>query len=49
MRLEMYNLSAAMGPRWAEMCNEFVEKIRNLGPSPVSLAKYKQLCGREKE
>jgi coenzyme F420-reducing hydrogenase delta subunit len=41
-RLEMYNLSAAMGPRWAEMCNEFVEKVRKLGPSPVWLAARRQ-------
>jgi coenzyme F420-reducing hydrogenase delta subunit len=40
-RLEMFNLSAAMGPRWAEMCNEFTEKIRRLGPSPIWIAK----CG----
>ncbi len=37
-RLEMYNLSAAMGPKWAEMCTAFTEKIRKLGPSPVRLA-----------
>jgi F420-non-reducing hydrogenase iron-sulfur subunit len=37
-RLEMFNLSAAMGPRWAEICNEFTEKIRKLGPSPIWLA-----------
>ena len=49
MRLEMYNLSAAMGPRWAEMCNEFVEKIRQLGPSPIGLALHQKLCGTEKE
>jgi F420-non-reducing hydrogenase iron-sulfur subunit len=36
-RLEMFNLSAAMGPRWAEICTEFTEKVRNFGPSPVSL------------
>lgn len=40
-RLEMFNLSAAMGPRWAEMCNEFTEKIRGLGPSPIWLATYR--------
>ena len=34
-RLEMYNLSAAMGPRWAEICTEFTEKIKRLGPSLV--------------
>ena len=48
-RLEMYNLSAAMGPRWAEMCNEFVEKIRGFGPSPISLAKHQNLYSTEKE
>lgn len=37
-RLEMYNLSAAMGPRWAEICTEFTEKIRALGPSPIWFA-----------
>jgi F420-non-reducing hydrogenase iron-sulfur subunit len=34
-RLEMYNLSAAMGPKWAEICTEFTERIRRLGPSPM--------------
>jgi len=34
-RLTFYNLSAAMGPRWAEICTEFTEKIRALGPSPI--------------
>lgn len=48
-RLEMFNLSAAMGPRWAEICNEFNEKVRKLGPSPVALAKHQKLCGTEKE
>lgn len=38
MRLEMYNLSAAMGPKWAEICTDFTEKIRKLGPSPVMIA-----------
>lgn len=41
-RLEMYNLSAAMGPRWAEICSEFTEKIRKLGPSPMWYAIYKK-------
>jgi F420-non-reducing hydrogenase iron-sulfur subunit len=40
-RLEMYNLSAAMGPRWAEICTEFTEKIKKLGPSPIRLAESK--------
>ncbi len=34
-RLEMYNLSAAMGPRFAEIAREFTDRIRQLGPSPL--------------
>jgi coenzyme F420-reducing hydrogenase delta subunit len=37
-RLAMYNLSAAMGPRWAEICTAFTEMIRSLGPSPIWFA-----------
>lgn len=35
-RLEFYNLSAAMGPRFAEIANEMTERITNLGPSPFN-------------
>jgi F420-non-reducing hydrogenase iron-sulfur subunit len=38
----MYNLSAAMGPRWAEICTEFTDKIRKLGPSPIWLAEHER-------
>jgi flagellar motor protein MotB len=31
----MYNMSAAMGPRFAEVAREMTEKIRKLGPSPI--------------
>ena len=34
-RVEMYNLSAAQGTRFAEIAREFTERIRDLGPSPV--------------
>jgi coenzyme F420-reducing hydrogenase delta subunit len=34
-RLEMYNLSSAMGTRFAEIAREFTDRIRKLGPSPV--------------
>ena len=34
-RLEMCNMSAAMGPRFAEVAREMTEKIRKLGPSPI--------------
>ena len=37
-RLEMFNLSAAMGPRWAEICTEFAQRIKEMGPSPVAPA-----------
>jgi F420-non-reducing hydrogenase iron-sulfur subunit len=37
-RLEMFNLSAAMGSRWAEICTEFTERIKKMGPSPIWLA-----------
>lgn len=36
-RVEMFNLSSAMGPRFAEIANEMTERIRNLGPSPVKM------------
>jgi F420-non-reducing hydrogenase iron-sulfur subunit len=38
-RLEMYNLSAAQGQRFAAIANEMAEKVRALGPSPVKKAK----------
>ena len=43
-RLEMFNLSAAQGPRWAEMCTQFVEKMRAFGPSPIAAGLRKQKC-----
>jgi coenzyme F420-reducing hydrogenase delta subunit len=44
-RLEMFNLSAAQGPRWAEICTQFVEKMRAFGPSPIAAGLRKQKCG----
>ena len=34
-RLEMFQLSAAMGARFAEIAQEMVDRIGQLGPSPV--------------
>jgi coenzyme F420-reducing hydrogenase delta subunit len=34
-RLEMFNLSTAMGARFAQIANEMTERIRLLGPSPL--------------
>lgn len=35
-RVQMYNLSSAQGPRFAEIANEMTDKIKALGPSPVN-------------
>jgi coenzyme F420-reducing hydrogenase delta subunit len=35
-RVEMYNMSAAMGQRFADVANEMTERIRQLGPSPAN-------------
>lgn len=35
-RVEMYNLSASQGPRFAEIAREMSAKITELGPSPLS-------------
>ncbi len=37
-RVQMYNLSAGQGPRFAEIAREMTEKIRQLGPSPIKKA-----------
>ncbi len=34
-RVEMFNLSSAMGPRFAEIAGDMTDRIRKLGPSPV--------------
>jgi F420-non-reducing hydrogenase iron-sulfur subunit len=34
-RLEMYFMSSAEGPRFAEVAREMTEKIKKLGPSPI--------------
>jgi len=34
-RVEMFNLSAGEGPRFAEIAREMAERIKRLGPSPV--------------
>ena len=38
-RVEMYNMSSAMGPRFAEVATEFTERIKALGPSPARRVK----------
>ena len=34
-RVEMFNLSSAMGPSFAEISREMAQRIRELGPSPI--------------
>ena len=34
-RVVMYNLSAGMGVRFAEIAREVTEKVRELGPNPI--------------
>lgn len=48
-RLEFFNLSAAQGPRWAEICTEFTKKISAMGPSPIWFALRKQKKSTENE
>ena len=38
-RVEMFNMSSADGPLFAQRANEFTERIRKLGPSPVKTGK----------
>ena len=38
-RVQMYNLSSSEGPRFAQYAVEMDERIRNLGPNPIKLAK----------
>jgi F420-non-reducing hydrogenase iron-sulfur subunit len=41
-RIRMFNLSAGEGSKFAAYANEFVEKIRDLGPSPINLVRAGQ-------
>lgn len=46
-RVEMFNLSSAMGPRFAEIAHEMTDRIKKLGPSPIRLKleeKEKKAC-----
>ena len=31
----MFNMSASMGPKFAEVADEMTERLRELGPSPL--------------
>jgi F420-non-reducing hydrogenase iron-sulfur subunit len=38
-RIRMYNLSAGEGSKFAQFANEFVDQIREIGPSPINLVR----------
>lgn len=38
-RIAMYNMSAAEGPRFVQVAEEFTAKIKELGPSPFARTK----------
>ena len=40
-RAQMYNLSSADGPRFAEYAVEMTDKIKEMGPNPLKKAKEK--------
>jgi F420-non-reducing hydrogenase iron-sulfur subunit len=35
-RIEMFNLSSAQGPRFAEIATEMTGRAKELGPSPLN-------------
>lgn len=41
-RLEMFNLSASDGPRFAQIASDMTERIRKLGPSPISRSRKEE-------
>ena len=41
-RVQMYNLSSAEGPRFAEIAVEMTEKILELGPNPLKITPEKK-------
>jgi F420-non-reducing hydrogenase iron-sulfur subunit len=42
-RIRMFNLSAGEGSKFAAYANEFVERVRELGPSPINLVRAGQV------
>jgi coenzyme F420-reducing hydrogenase delta subunit len=44
-RLEMFNLSSAEGPRFAEITNEMYRRIEPLGPSPLRIEESEMNAG----
>jgi F420-non-reducing hydrogenase iron-sulfur subunit len=38
----MFNMSASMGPKFAETADEMTERVRKLGPSPLRNGQHAQ-------
>jgi len=41
-RVEMFNLSAGEGTKFARFATEMVERVRGLGPSPIQAARRRR-------
>ena len=41
-RVQIYNLSSSEAPRFARIAKEMTEKITDMGPNPIKLAKKKR-------
>ncbi len=48
-RVKMFNLSSGEGPLFAQYSVEMDEKIRELGPNPIRLAKQKEAKKNNKD
>jgi F420-non-reducing hydrogenase iron-sulfur subunit len=48
-RVEMYNLSAAMGARFVEIAQEMTDRVRALGPSPITTGSGREWSPEQKE
>jgi len=48
-RVEMYNLSAAEGGRFAQIAREMTDRIKELGPSPIRTKGGKELKEKTEE
>ena len=48
-RIRMYNLSAGEGSKFAAFANEFVGQVKELGPSPINIARAGKTQGQPLE
>ena len=48
-RIEMFHLSSAMGPQFAQYAAEMTERVQKLGPSPLREGQPSAATGRRKE